>query len=1030
MIPHKKALVLQELTPETDLHYINFEYRTRKLMVLLFMREKDPYNALGSKLWYVKWLIGQEEYSQYEEGMVKDLNFIISMIKEMKTRKDYYNMSKTCTILLHVLNSDTSWHQLGDLWKQEELTCLLSDLLSLLPEELFHEVFEVSLEKAEMMNSSERFFSIKTYTYIDLLFKLLWCGKKINEGHADSNIVIECLNYYYMENCQGSIVEFTAQILNIICCLPENSFIKVILQGFLRKNLKTVTSMAILTPGYDRSGQIVNLNSTAEKSKKGLIYTQCASILSGNKMTNVDIKQYARKLNIKGPEDENEVETVSGQVKLLVLCILLLLVTALGNKSAKLKKYLALKYEYVMASLYLLWCSGDIEVHPGPPWRTKQLKHNSERKRKWLQDINSIFLKLYLDKPTHSKLKTSWQKDNQPKEWPLDEPFYDTKNASKVAKGKKITDGKILTYLLECLKKKEINIPQIYQSELSAWTNEKIQLLHKLQVYRIEMEKIMSALLNLILSNLEDDAKSLQNINVSLKNSTLNKMQIEGLLNNDRRQKKQAEMVAEITRDLASILCRQARGTDQKNKGDGIWDLPPPVNWPDAVSFFDPKNRGKNKDKSKCSDKVLVFTFLNLPDLEIPQNLEQIVDAYKTMYNSTNTEEKKRNKDELCRLYSIQSNLANLDCSLHNLYTECFFSREVHAIFNQWWKTQSVDEHAENVLKNTIVRSDERPHITIDITKGYEPNADLKYISYTFPIKDVYLHIQCTTDHPDQSSQGQTITGSLITVKSPENIEESDIPPDVINFVLEHDLVNQTKCPNDNSVTDNRFMPFDLQRQGTPLPIRHQHLTPYYDLDTLTTHNTLASDLNGSRRTTEYVTSVQACNSEYNSSGSTGENLGGNMGTSTVKAIIKRKQIEDSEEPVKKLLKTKVNQFGHYNRTDGEISSSESKNDGGSQEPNHISTSNQHDICSANVQDLPSLEFSLSDIIDSIGDNCNSKSSEDSESLQQICDLESINSSNQQDSHENIDELKNNDNQMHHTKEDQDCLEMIKSLYR
>lgn len=109
------------------------------------------------------------------------------------------------------------------------------------------------------------------------------------------------------------------------------------------------------------------------------------------------------------------------------------------------------------------------------------------------------------------------------------------------------------------------------------------------------------------------------------------------------------------------------------------------------------------------------------------------------------------------------------------------------------------------------------------------------------------------------------------------------------------------------------------------------------------------------------------------------------------------------------------------------------QNDGGSQKPNYISTSNQHDSCSANVQDLQSLEFSLSDIIDSIGDNCNSKSSEDSESLQQICDLESINNSNQQDSHENINELNYIDNQMDQTDDKTElekCLEMIKYLSR
>ncbi|VDI23375.1 Hypothetical predicted protein [Mytilus galloprovincialis] len=111
-------------------------------------------------------------------------------------------------------------------------------------------------------------------------------------------------------------------------------------------------------------------------------------------------------------------------------------------------------------------------------------------------------------------------------------------------------------------------------------------------------------------------------------------------------------------------------------------------------------------------------------------------------------------------------------------------------------------------------------------------------------------------------------------------------------------------------------------------------------------------------------------------------------------------------------------------------SSSESKNDGGS-----LSSSNQTEICNDNVPDSASLDFSLSDKIgvNGKGNKCNSKPSENSGTFQQICDLESINSLIQQDSLENINELKNNDNQMNQTEEKkklEKCLEMIKSLYR
>ncbi|VDI23376.1 Hypothetical predicted protein [Mytilus galloprovincialis] len=273
--------------------------------------------------------------------------------------------------------------------------------------------------------------SIKTDPYLELLFKLFWCRKLINEGNADNYIVNNCLLQFYRKHFQENQPAFIAMIIGITDNLSQKSLLKEILQCFLRRYLKTVTSMA--TKKHGNMGQEWNekLKNTDEKGKQNLIYAQCASIFSGKKMKNVEIKQYLRKLNMKGPEDENETEMQSEQVKLLILFILLLLLTALGHKSAKLKKFLSLKYEYDMASLYLLWCSGDIEVHPGPPWTTKQLEHDSEQKRKWLQDINSILLKFYWGIPTQSKPKNLWLKENQPEQWPSDKPFYDTKNASK-----------------------------------------------------------------------------------------------------------------------------------------------------------------------------------------------------------------------------------------------------------------------------------------------------------------------------------------------------------------------------------------------------------------------------------------------------------------------------------------------------------------------------------------------------------------------------------------------------------------------
>lgn len=216
-----KFWVLHELTiqltkkSEIELYDIFNEYidqlMIRKSMVTekdLCIRQIDPYYELLLKLCYGEKLIKQKKYEQYNEFMGTNETFFKSMITEMKTGPDYEKMSKTCIFLLYLINSDTSCRQPGGFLFQEERTCLLSDLLSMLPQGLFYKVFEVFLEKVEMMNLSVRFLekseidskylhSVKTDTYINLLFKLFWCRKLINEGHADDNIVYRCLNNLY-----------------------------------------------------------------------------------------------------------------------------------------------------------------------------------------------------------------------------------------------------------------------------------------------------------------------------------------------------------------------------------------------------------------------------------------------------------------------------------------------------------------------------------------------------------------------------------------------------------------------------------------------------------------------------------------------------------------------------------------------------------------------------------------------------------------------------------------------------------------
>ncbi|CAG2233994.1 unnamed protein product [Mytilus edulis] len=217
----------------------------------------------------------------------------------------------------------------------------------MLPEEEFYETISYYLFLVKNLRSfmvPKYLHSVKTDSNSNLLFKLFWSRKLINEGYADSNIVYRCLNDFYREKCQEKATEFTAYyIISISDNLSDTSFLKKVLQCFLRKNLITVTSIARIEHGNERCEYNKEMKYAHYMSEQNLIYTQCASIFSGKKMKNVEIQQYSRKFNMKGPEGGNEAEIQSEHVKLLILCILLLLVTVLGHKSAKLKKILGTK---------------------------------------------------------------------------------------------------------------------------------------------------------------------------------------------------------------------------------------------------------------------------------------------------------------------------------------------------------------------------------------------------------------------------------------------------------------------------------------------------------------------------------------------------------------------------------------------------------------------------------------------------------------------------------------------------------------
>lgn len=166
----------------------------------LCIRKIDLYYEFQLKLCYGEKLIKQEKYKQYREFMLKNKDFDMSTIKEMKARKDYMTMSKSCIFLLHMLNIDKSRLHPGGVLNQEDLICLLSDLLGMLPEANFYGTFKVYFEHVEMVNLEMRFeFMCTSFgrinPHLKLKFMLSYCEHLIKHKHYHlyRKWMIQCL---------------------------------------------------------------------------------------------------------------------------------------------------------------------------------------------------------------------------------------------------------------------------------------------------------------------------------------------------------------------------------------------------------------------------------------------------------------------------------------------------------------------------------------------------------------------------------------------------------------------------------------------------------------------------------------------------------------------------------------------------------------------------------------------------------------------------------------------------------------------
>ncbi|XP_071131580.1 uncharacterized protein [Mytilus edulis] len=366
--------------------------------------------------------------------------------------------------------------------------------------------------------------------------------------------------------------------------------------------------------------------------------------------------------------------------------------------------------------------------------------------RTWMQNIASSILKQYTGEETHSKSKTMWKE--KPEHWPINKPFYDTKNKSQDEHGKSISNEDLLKCLLDCCKHKNVQINFLYHKEVAAWQENRRELLYKLYLFRMNMEKIKMSVNNMISYMDSEEMKTgLQNINVSLTTETdITRSRCKG----------QSEIITEITRNLATILCKIIKGKDPEAKCDGIWTSPP-ENWPSAVPFYSPHNRGKCKQTG--SDKELVLTLIQNPKAIIPQKYQSLVATFQQVVNANNSKEVKKHKEILCRIYTIQNNISIIDNALKTMHEHELFTLNIHNILNQWWTTQNLDSQSDDILKNSAIISDNRQAIQIQITEtsykiGFKAN-DLE--------ENTKSHIFYNITSPTQKSCPQTICSSSST---------------------------------------------------------------------------------------------------------------------------------------------------------------------------------------------------------------------------------------------------------------------------
>ncbi|CAC5355823.1 unnamed protein product [Mytilus coruscus] len=684
----------------------------------------EPYNEFMLKLCYYT-----EEWTENEVDVItRNAEYFLSMVEEVNKRNHLMTKLKMCQVLNIIMNGEIH-----------------------ITESMIHSATQMCENDAGKVLMMEQFLTeTNLYEYWEKVYHMIACilllKTRLDDFRELTKILIQYQGYIkelLLSLLADMLTWLSAQQINeIFYLLLEKSFLSIpnikleLAKTFLEISInpkishykKTIIGSKIQPTliSHDTSKTASPLtteftDSTWKKMDHKRIINICINIVkTESKDINLPMYEGIFCTEKKAIENEDEMVKRSQETETLVLLMLLLITTTTTghHKSAKLKKYLSLKYEYATASLYLLWCSGDIEVHPGPSLKKKSLAHDSSVERTWIQNISPKII-IRLPELLQSKYKAT----------------------HKVRDDRENRDH-FKTLLKTCLEEK-VHVPKMYLAEINTWETMEYKLLHKLFVYRCEIETIITSLQDFLTSG--GSIKDLTDINVSF-DTELKANEIPMVLGKDQRPKDKSQLMVYITRHIAGILIKCAHGKDPDAKCDGLWDLPL-ENWPKHIILFDPNNRGKYSRKypgqKLISDQELVDILVTLPQVTIPQKYKDIVEAFKAMRKNKT----KQHKVELCSTFKRTTSFEKMDYALKNLHENGIFTEKVYNDLTKWWTTRDVETGDDQMSQRNMDDKEKkgRPHILIKlytkcITINVEPTSESSsHVSYNFPLNDEFV---------------------------------------------------------------------------------------------------------------------------------------------------------------------------------------------------------------------------------------------------------------------------------------------------